>query len=94
MELEKEVKDILKGLIHARLFLMDDDTDWHDVVTSFYSETNKKDVDFFKDFMLEFGKKLHQKNKKEYNPIKVEKIKQKIINKCFLRLDELKELYY
>ena len=94
MELEKEVKDILKGLIHARLFLMDDDTDWHDVVTSFYSETNKKDVDFFKDFMLEFGKKLHQKNKKEYNPIKVEKIKQKIINKCFLRLDELKEFYY
>ena len=73
---------------------MDDDTDWHDVVTSFYYETNKKNIDFFKEFMIEFGKNLHQKNKTEYNPIKVEKIKQDIINKCFLRLDELKELYY
>ena len=44
--------------------------------------------------MIEFGKKLHQKNKTEYNPIKVEKIKQKIIIEYFLRLDELKELYY
>ena len=93
MELEKEVKDILKELIDGRLF-MDDDRDWYDVVTSFYSETNKKNIDFFKDFMIKFGKKLHQKNKKEYNPIKVEKIKQDIINKYFLRLDELKELYY
>lgn len=90
MELEKEVKDILKELIDDRLLSVD----WHDVVMSFYSETNKKDVNFFKDFMIEFGKKLHQKNKTEYNPIKVEKIKQDIINKCFLRLDELKELYY
>ena len=90
MELEKEVKDILKELIDDRLLSID----WHDVVMSFYSETNKKNINFFKDFMIEFGKKLHQKNKTEYNPIKVEKIKQKIIIEYFLRLDELKELYY
>tara|TARA_Y100001980_G_C14551162_1_gene334248 strand:- start:1212 stop:2327 length:1116 start_codon:yes stop_codon:yes gene_type:complete len=84
MELEKEVKDIFIELINKKLKLESLMMDWYDIIMYFYDEYKRNNVDLFKDFIILFGERLHEKNKKRYYPIIIEKIKQKIINEHFL----------